>query len=73
MKFCPVEGSVAWYKNRYQLRSVQIWGIYFSRLAVRSTQMTSRFVRPLHVCVKHRSVFYTEYVFQVAPTETQCG
>ena len=26
---------------------------------------TSRFFRPLYVCVKHRSVFYTEYVFQV--------
>jgi hypothetical protein len=34
-------------------------------------QMTSHFVRPLYVCVKHRSVFYTEYVFQVAPTSTE--
>jgi len=55
-----------------KLRSVQIWGIDFGRLAVRPTQMTSRFVRPLYVCVKHRSVFYTEYVFQVAPSISCC-
>ena len=47
-----------------KLRSVQIWGIDFGRLAVRPTQMTtSRFVRPLYVCVKHRSLCFTQRMY----------